>query len=106
MSGVVRAGAVAALLVAGSAEAGQLVCKDKIIGTGTSAAELLAACGEPVSKQAESATVRDAGARGAGDVHQSTVETWRYERHSRQLATVVTLRDGKVLDIRNLTPKK
>jgi hypothetical protein len=106
MSRCMRVGAAAALLVAGSAQAGQLVCKDRIIGIGTSAAELLAACGAPVSKQAESATVRDAGARGAGDVHQSTVETWRYERHSRPLTTVVTLRDGKVLEIRNLTPKK
>jgi hypothetical protein len=95
-------GALAALAsLAGAARAGELVCKDKIIGINASAAEVLAACGEPVSKQAETGTVRDAGARGAGDVHQSTVEVWRYERHSRKLTTLVTLRDGKVESIKN-----
>ena len=101
MSRRVRLGAVAALLVAASVQAGQLVCKDRIIDTGTTAAQLLAACGEPVSKQVETATVRDAGARGSGDVHPSTVEIWRYERHSRKLTTYVTLRDGKVAKVRN-----
>jgi hypothetical protein len=97
----VRIGALTALLLAASAQAGQLVCKDKIIDTGTTAAQVLAACGEPVSKKVENETVRDAGARAAGEVHQSTVEIWRYERHSRKLTTLVTLRDGKVAAVEN-----
>jgi hypothetical protein len=102
MSGRVAGPAgLAALVVAISAQAGQLVCKDRIIDTGTTAAELLAACGEPVSRQTESETLRDAGARGAGDVRQSIVEIWRYERHSRKLTTFVTLRDGKVAAVKN-----
>jgi hypothetical protein len=101
MSGGARVTALTALLVAGAAQAGQLVCKDKIIEVGTTAAQLLAACGEPVAKQAQTATLRDPGARGGGDVHQSEVETWRYERHSRRLTTFVTLRDGKVAAVKN-----
>jgi hypothetical protein len=69
-----RLGALAALLLAGTPQAGQLVCKDEIVDSGTTAAELLAARGEPVSKQVETDAVRDAGVRGAGDAHQSTVE--------------------------------
>jgi hypothetical protein len=59
-----RSGALLTLCVAASTQAGQLVCKDKIIDTGTPAAEVLAARGEPVSKKVETRTVRDAGARG------------------------------------------
>ena len=94
-------GALVALCGACAAQAGEFVCKDKIIGINTSAADVLAACGEPVSKEVETGTVREAGARGAGDVHASTVEIWRYERHSRKLTTLVTIRDGKVLQVKN-----
>ena len=98
-------GALLTLCVAATTQAGLLICKDKIIGTGTPAAEVLAACGEPVSKKVETRTVRDAGARGSGEIQQSTFETWRYQRHSRKLATLVTLRDGKVHEVRNQVPK-
>jgi hypothetical protein len=98
-------GALLTLCVAATTQAGLLICKDKIIGIGTPAAEVLAACGEPVSKKVESSTVRDAGARGAGEIQQSTFETWRYQAHSRKLATLVTLRDGKVHEVRNQLPK-
>jgi hypothetical protein len=101
MNGLRCGGALTLLLAAAAAQAGQLVCKDKIIGINTSAADVLAACGEPVSKSVATETVRDAGARGAGEVHQSTVEVWRYERHSRKLTTLVTIRDGKVAAVRN-----
>src|SRR3954466_14108110 len=87
--GCMRRVALGALLAAGAAQAGQLVCKDKIIDTGSTAAQVLAACGEPVSRKVGTETVRDAGARGGGEIHQSTVETWRYERHSRKLTTLV-----------------
>jgi Protein of unknown function (DUF2845) len=80
MSLSVRLGAVAALLVAGTAEAGQLVCKDKIIDTGTTAAELLAACGEPRrdlalrTPQPQAHDLRDPARRQSGRGQEQVIE--------------------------------
>ena len=90
--------AAAVLAIAQPASAEGFRCGQRIATPDMSVAELLAACGEPTTKNVEVIEVYGPNAQGAGNIKRGTVtvETWTYDRGPQAFAMVVTIEDGKI----------
>ena len=85
------------LTFAGSATADSMRCGSSIVNETTSVAELLAKCGEPVSKDVKSEDIYSRNADGfTRKVGTKITERWIYQRSSQSLPMAVTIVDGKV----------
>jgi hypothetical protein len=72
---------------------GYFSCGQSLVSAEVSVAELRQKCGSPSSERISYVDVRNEYGVKVGT---STVETWRYDRGSRQFAMIVTVVDGKI----------
>ncbi len=95
---VVAVAAVVGLATAQLALAEGFRCGQRIATPDMTVEELLAACGEPTTKNVEIIEVYGPSARGTGNIRRGTVtvETWTYDRGSQASAMVVTIEDGEI----------
>ena len=75
---------------------GYFRCGQSLVSAEMSVVELLQKCGSPSSEQVSYVDVRNEYGVKVGT---STVETWRYDRGSRQFAMIVIVVDGKIENI-------
>ncbi len=75
---------------------GYFRCGQSLVSAEVSVAELLQKCGSPSSERTSYVDVRNEYGVKVGT---SAVETWRYDRGSRQFAMIVTVVDGKIKTI-------
>ena len=77
-----------------------LRCGTAIVDVGMVAAQVVARCGEPLTREVESAPVRARGAKGAvKTVGNTRVERWTYDRGYGQLPALLTFEHGKLKSI-------
>lgn len=75
-------------------------CGKWVVTSSATVSELLAKCGQPVSKQSRTEDVRAPNANGGTHkVGESVVETWTFDRGTQAAAMVVTIRDGTIKSI-------
>jgi hypothetical protein len=75
--------------------ANYLRCGSRIIGPGSSSAELAALCGDP-------AQINKSSVSSAEGVSESDVETWTYNFGPNQLMERVRIKDGVIIQIDSL----
>ncbi|MBN1240721.1 MAG: DUF2845 domain-containing protein [Gammaproteobacteria bacterium] len=103
-----RRGACAALfaaaaLAAASADAQTLRCRGTIIDTGMIAAEVLARCGEPASRETRTEPVYAGRVNGGTHVvGTTTLELWVYERGSGRFKAQLTFEENQLTKIEYL----
>lgn len=81
-------------------QAATLDCGSRTVSAGESRVDVLMACGEPDTKESRQEELID---KGDGSLKQKTiiiVEEWTYNFGPSQFMRIVTLRNGKVADIR------
>jgi hypothetical protein len=89
--------ALGLLLFAGAAPAESMRCGSSIVNETTSVAELLAKCGEPLSKDVKAEDIYTRNADGfSRKIGTKITERWIYQRTNRSLPMAVTIVDGKV----------
>ena len=85
------------VLFAGTAAAESMRCGSSIVNETTSVAELLAKCGEPLSKDVKAEDVYSRNPQGfTQKIGTRITERWIYQRSSQSLPMAVTIVDGKV----------
>ena len=92
------------LMYAGAVDAqGSLRCKGRIVDVGTSAAEVLALCGEPMGRIMSEVPVR-AGVRSGFTRFTgfSTVEQWIYDRGWGKFPAILYFDDGIIRRVDHL----
>jgi uncharacterized protein DUF2845 len=77
-----------------------LDCGGGIISEGDSRADVLAKCGQPGSKESHDEELLERPGPGARRKTFITVEEWTYDLGPARFSRIVTLRNGKVTDIR------
>lgn len=89
--------AIGIMLFAGIAAADSMRCGSTIVDETTSVADLLAKCGEPVSKDVKAEDVYSRNPDGfTRKVGTKLTERWIYKRTPGSLPMAVTIVDGKV----------
>jgi hypothetical protein len=88
----------AAWPVLAAAEA--LDCSGGIVSVGDSRIDLLLKCGEPDAKETHQEVFSDSTLQGEKRKLYVTIDEWTYNFGPARFMRVVTLRDGKVADIR------
>jgi hypothetical protein len=81
-------------------EAASTGCGDRIISVGETKADVLAKCGEPFTKTSHQEALRQELDRSTSRTVFVTVEEWTYNFGPDRFMRVITLRNGKVTDIR------
>jgi hypothetical protein len=75
-------------------------CGTAIVDVGMVAAQVVARCGEPLTREVESTPVRARGGKGAVKTVGSTrVERWTYDRGYGRLLALLTFERGKLKSI-------
>ena len=78
----------------------------RLVNVGMVAAEIVARCGEPKSRDGEDVPIRVRTAAGGTAVIGTTrVERWLYERGQGQFDALFTFEDDKLVDIEILTTR-
>jgi hypothetical protein len=100
MNGHIRTALALALgmSVAGMASAESMRCGNSIVDETVSVADLLAKCGEPLSKdvRTEDVFARNPDTGFNRKIGTKIIERWIYQRSNRSLPMAVTIIDGKV----------
>jgi hypothetical protein len=94
--------AIASVLAAGlSASADDVMrCGAAIVDIGMVAAQVVAKCGEPQSREVDSAPVKRRGVTGAVNTTGSTrIERWTYDRGYGQFPALLTFEKGRLKSI-------
>jgi hypothetical protein len=94
--------AIACLLVAGSTASADDVmrCGTAIVDVGMTAGQVVAKCGEPTSKEVETAPVKRRTASGGVTTTGTTsIERWTYDRGYGQFPALLTFEEGKLKSI-------
>jgi len=81
-------------------QANRSQCRDRIISTGDSAADVIMKCGEPVWKDKREEIIRERLDDNTVRKVSVAVEEWTYNFGPDQFMRVFTFRNGKVTDIR------
>ncbi len=76
-----------------------LRCGNNIVDVGDSKIEVLAKCGEPTLKEEVGEDITREHDRGESRREKRYVEKWTYNFGSTRFIYVITIRDGKVIDI-------
>lgn len=86
-----------AALASAAAQADSFRCGSDLVSVGATAAEVLAKCGPPASKQTivEDVIARNANG-GTRKIGEAFTERWRYDRGKGQYPAVLTVRDEVV----------
>ncbi|MGP8035446.1 MAG: DUF2845 domain-containing protein [Steroidobacteraceae bacterium] len=77
---------------------GYFRCGSWLVSSDTSLAELLKKCGEPSSKNV---SIHDVFGDHGQKLGTTQIETWRYDRGSRDAAMIVTVVDGKLESVKS-----
>ena len=89
--------AVGIMLFAVTAAAESMRCGSSIVSETTSVADILAKCGEPLSKDVQSEDIYSRNADGfTRKIGTKITERWIYRRTTQSLPMAVTIVDGKV----------
>ena len=79
-------------------------CNGGLVTRGMIAAEVLAKCGEPKSRDVESVPIRVRLANGSSGVVGTTeIERWTYDRGAGQFPALLTFEQGKVKTLELIT---
>lgn len=89
------------LLPHAGASAATLDCTGGIISEGDPRADVLAKCGQPDSKESHDEELVERTGPGARQKTFITVEEWTYDFGPSRFTRIITLRNGKVSDIRS-----
>ena len=91
----------ALVLAASTASADDVMrCGSAIVDLGMVAAQVVAKCGTPQSKEVGSAPVKNrSGRRSGGSSGTTRVERWTYDRGYGQLPALLTFEHGKLKSI-------
>jgi hypothetical protein len=104
MTGKMYQGFFFALLLSmpyGGLSAVTLDCSGGIISEGDTRADVLAKCGQPDSKESHAEELIERGGPGLRQKTFITVEEWTYDFGPSRFSRIVTLRNGRVADIRS-----
>ena len=90
--------ALALVMSAGMAGAESMRCGNAIVDETSSVADLLAKCGEPLSKEVKTEDVfaRNPDTGFNRKIGTKIIERWIYQRSNRALPMAVTIIDGKI----------
>jgi hypothetical protein len=89
--------AIGIMVFAGSVAAESMRCGSSIVNETTSVADLLAKCGEPLSKEVKAEDVYARNSNGSNrKIGTTLTERWIYKRTAQSLPMAVTIVDGKV----------
>jgi len=93
--------AIACVLAASTAYADDVMrCGTVIVDVGMTTGQVVAKCGEPVSKEVETAPVKRRTASGGVMTSGTTsIERWTYDRGYGQFPALLTFEQGKLKSI-------
>lgn len=99
---------VAAALWAAASQADNdvLRCGGQLVTVGMIAPQVVAKCGEPLTKDVEDVPVRVRGANGAVTSNGTTrVERWTYDRRDGSFPALLTFEEGKLKSVELITKR-
>ncbi|WP_375759961.1 DUF2845 domain-containing protein [Corallococcus exercitus] len=103
---------VACLALPSLVHASALRCDNKLVSEGSSKADALAKCGEPVSRETKTQYVTNKARTGTRDASRydeaatevttsTTVEEWTYNFGPNRLMQTAIFRDGRLVEVRS-----
>jgi hypothetical protein len=104
---IASAVAFAAVAAGALADDSTRCASGRIVSVGMVAAEVLARCGEPKSRESQDAPVRTrTPAGGTVVVGTMRIDRWVYSRGQGQFDALFTFEDGKLVDIQLLSTRQ
>ena len=90
----------------GAAADEPLRCRGSFVDVGMVAAQVVAKCGEPQSKETEEVPIRVRSQSGAvNTIGVTRIERWTYDRGPGQFPALLTFEEGKLKSLKLLTDR-